>query len=205
MIINILISVGLTIILMVILFSINRGGIKEVITNLIIAVVAGVVVSWISIKESPLQPQSSAVSLPVVTHTAQSSEPIHSEETPIPEENVDFYAEEFIENYLTAMIEDINSNKFSSVVEYLNVDSEAYNEQKNYILSYCKDNEITEEFKDVEILNVNTINKYTVVVDAYETFNITSPARGSRTSSFNTQYTIQYIDNAWKITKIKNE
>ncbi|MBQ2664163.1 MAG: hypothetical protein IJG16_08465 [Clostridia bacterium] len=103
-----------------------------------------------------------------------------------------------------AMTSAINNNDFSLVASYLKLDSNAYNEQKDYILNYCQENQITERLKNIEIVKTTIENKYTVIEDTYETYHLLSPKKGDRDSSFNTKYTIEYTGDKWEISKIIN-
>lgn len=69
MISNIGTSVCVTIILLVILFSINRGSNKKVATNLLISVIGGLILSWFQTTESPQSPQQSPMPSSVLIQT----------------------------------------------------------------------------------------------------------------------------------------
>lgn len=201
------ISIIVAVVLFICLLIINRdkeNEYKKIVTNIGIAIIAGILVYFITtISGDDTKPSYTPEPTQAVLYTKA---PV---DTPIPsmatqDENIDFNEKEYMEQYLTAMTKAINNNDFSSVERYLKLDSTAYTEQKDYITNYCQENKITEEIESVDILKIEVINKYTVVVDTYETYNITSPKKGNRTTSFNTQYTIENINGNWEISKIIN-
>lgn len=207
---NLYYGIGAAIVFFIVLLAINKGtDTIKIITNIGVAVIAGILVSVIlsytstdTIKESEEIVTASPTATVVSVITATVAPSITN--TPN-NEDIYFDAQGFMNKYLSDMANAVNSNNFSKVEKYLKSDSDAYIEQKNYIVNYCKEKQIKESFKTVEILTTNKLNKYTVVFDTYETYDITSPSRGSRTSSFNTQYTVEYVAGDWKISKIVNK
>lgn len=199
------ISIMATIVILIAMLLLNKkSGYKRIFTDLGVAIVSGMIVFFIS---EPLNFDKKADTLdhtePIQTMSAIDT--VKASDLDVSQDDeITLNEQEYMEEYLTAMTKAINNNDFSKVEKYLKIDGSAYAEQKDYITNYCQKNEITEKVKEVEILNDNIINKHTVEVSTYETYDITSPTKGNRVESFNTQYTIEEINGIWKISEIVN-
>lgn len=204
---NIGIPIITAIILTIIVLVLSNGkGFKNIIKEIIIAIIAEIVITigsnYTTIfggggeGETPQPTQIIETEAPVITGA-----PV---DMPVMAENSDFDSYDYITQYLTALTRAVNKNKFSEVEQYLKLNSAAYEEQKDYIQRYTQENSITEVLSSVEILSDKMIDDNTIILETYETYDITSPVRGFRTSTFNTQYTLENINGDWKIAKIYN-
>lgn len=198
------------IVIMIVLFIIiiiikDRKDIKKEIVNIFVAIIAGVAVLVINnllgidVNLINIFPTSTPTIIPVTPSPLPS--PSESP-TPTFEPLTNYNAQAFMKNFLLDMTVAVNTQNFNKVEKYLKEDSNAYTEQKKYILNYSQENNDKKELKRVEILYFNAINKYTAIIDTYETYGISSPQKKYKVSEFSAKYTVNYVGGSWKISEI---
>lgn len=109
--------------------------------------------------------------------------------------------EDFITSYERIYIQAINKNRFYLLIDFFEKDSELYNSQMQIISNYNEE-EIKVELLRIDINEIIQENEQSYSVKVLVEYKLTSP-KGIETKVFNRQYAINYKDDKFIITDIK--
>ncbi len=111
------------------------------------------------------------------------------------------YVENFITSYCISFVDAINYSDFSIVETYMHPSSEMYAQQKKLLAEYEKMG-LTERFDGLTLNSLRKINDYKWIASVTESETIYYSGGSQESNTYRWNYTIEYIDHGYYLTKI---